>query len=73
MLPSTKKFVMNFYLIDIDLKQAEGEAWDILQGNAFIPKRIKIIASDYSVCSELNVIVFTAGDHLNKDKHVWIR
>lgn len=49
------------YLIDINHKRAEGEAWDIAQGNAFMPKRTKIIAADYSVCSELDVIVFTAG------------
>ncbi|SFB96663.1 lactate/malate dehydrogenase, NAD binding domain [Brevinema andersonii] len=49
------------YLIDINNRRTEGEAWDIAQGNTFIPKRTKITAADYSICRELDVIVFTAG------------
>lgn len=49
------------YLININNRRAEGKAWDIAQGNVFMPKRTKITAADYSICGELDVIVFTAG------------
>ncbi|MGL4347751.1 MAG: L-lactate dehydrogenase [Chitinophagaceae bacterium] len=49
------------YLIDLNYSKAEGEAWDISQSNAFMPKRTKVIASDYSVCKDLDIIIFTAS------------
>ncbi len=47
-------------LLDPDRDKAEGEAMDINHGAAFMPP-VRLIAGDYSDCTDSNLIVFTAG------------
>ncbi|MGL4562647.1 MAG: L-lactate dehydrogenase [Brevinema sp.] len=48
-------------LIDVNQRRAEGEAWDIAQGVTFMSKRTKVYVADYSVCKDIDIIVFAAG------------
>ncbi len=47
-------------LIDVAKERAEGEAWDISHGIAFLPPAT-VRTADYDACSDADVIVITAG------------
>ncbi len=56
-----KGFVDEIFLIDINNNKAKGEAMDISHSVPFLPKDIEVYAGDYSLCSDADLIVITAG------------
>ena len=48
-------------LIDINTKKAQGEAMDLNHGLAFSTANMKIYATDYSTCSDADIVVICAG------------
>lgn len=48
-------------MIDANIKRAEGEAWDIGQSISFLDQRTKIYPASFSDCSDVDIIVFSAG------------
>ena len=48
-------------LIDVNNEKAQGEAWDITHGVEFMDQRTKITQAELKDCSDVDVIIFTAG------------
>lgn len=53
--------VEELVLVDINKEKALGEAMDLNHGLSFAPRKMKIIAGDYSDCKDANLVVITAG------------
>jgi L-lactate dehydrogenase len=47
-------------LIDVAKDRAEGEAWDISHGGAFLPATT-VRTADYDACADADIVVITAG------------
>ena len=48
-------------LIDINEEKAKGEAWDLTHGVPFMSQRTKVRTATYSDCTDVDVVVITAG------------
>jgi L-lactate dehydrogenase len=48
-------------MIDINEEKAKGEAWDLTHGVEFMPQRTKIRQATFADCSDVDVIIITAG------------
>lgn len=56
-------------LIDQNKEKALGDALDMQHAVHFMNRNIKVEATDYSACSDADIIVITAAAPMNKDAH----